>query len=112
MASEFFQEALFTGVFICCLNFRLVHVQKGKRQRRQAYSRSVAKKEVKAMVVKNYRTKEAAEMIGVKPETLEVWRVYGKGPRFCKVGRRVVYPEDEIKAYLDSLKRFQSTSER
>lgn len=64
------------------------------------------------MVVRNYTTQEAAEMIGVKPATLEVWRVYGKGPRFCKAGRRVVYPEDEIKAYLDSLKRFQSTSER
>ena len=64
-------------------------------------------------MVKNFTTQQTAEILGVKPSTLEVWRVYGKGPRFCKLeGRRVVYPEDEINAYQNGLKRRQSTSEK
>jgi len=63
-------------------------------------------------MIRNYTTQQAAEIIGIKPSTLEVYRVYGKGPRFCRIGRKVLYPEDEIKAFLDGLKRVQSTSEK
>lgn len=63
-------------------------------------------------MMRNYTTKQAADIIGIKPSTLEVYRVYGKGPRFCRIGRKVLYPEDELRAYLDGLKRFQNTSEK
>jgi predicted DNA-binding transcriptional regulator AlpA len=64
-------------------------------------------------MTRNFTTQQTAEILGVKASTLEVWRVYGKGPRFCRVGgRRIVYPEDEINAYQNSLKRCQSTSEK
>jgi predicted site-specific integrase-resolvase len=43
-------------------------------------------------------TKEAALLIGVKKNTLEVWRCQGKGPPYCKFSDAVRYmPEDCIK---------------
>ncbi|ABV94955.1 conserved hypothetical protein [Dinoroseobacter shibae DFL 12 = DSM 16493] len=35
----------------------------------------------------------------VSPRTLEQWRWLGKGPRFLKIGARVLYDEAEIEAY-------------
>ena len=32
----------------------------------------------------------------MSPRTLEQWRWLGKGPRFLKIGARVLYDEDEI----------------
>lgn len=29
---------------------------------------------------------EAAKLLGLKPNTLEIWRCQGKGPRFIKMG--------------------------
>ena len=34
--------------------------------------------------------------------TLANWRVQGKGPKFIKLGRRVLYPLGEIEAYEQS----------
>ena len=31
-------------------------------------------------------TKETARLLGVQPNTLEIWRVQGKGPPFLKLG--------------------------
>jgi predicted DNA-binding transcriptional regulator AlpA len=56
-------------------------------------------------------TKEAAARLGLSPITLEGWRVQGKGPRYLKIGRRVFYPENEIKAFLKDCLR-SSTSEK
>ena len=36
---------------------------------------------------------------GVSPRTLERWRAQGRGPRFCKIGRKVSYPPHEVEAY-------------
>lgn len=44
-------------------------------------------------------TKEAADYLRIRPQTLEVWRCHGGGPAFVKLGRRVVYR-------LESLERF------
>lgn len=41
---------------------------------------------------------EAAELLRTRSRTLERWRHTGTGPRFAKIGRRVVYP----RAALDS----------
>ena len=35
----------------------------------------------------------------LSPRTLEQWRWLGKGPKFLKIGARVLYDEDEIEAY-------------
>ena len=34
----------------------------------------------------------------MSPRTLEQWRWLGKGPRFLKIGARVLYDEDEVEA--------------
>jgi hypothetical protein len=35
----------------------------------------------------------------VSPRTLEQWRWQGRGPRFLKLGGRVVYPLSEVEAF-------------
>jgi excisionase family DNA binding protein len=45
-------------------------------------------------------TREAAEYLGLTESTLEKWRCYGTGPRFCKVGRSVRYRMADIEKYL------------
>ena len=52
-----------------------------------------------------FDTVSAAPLLGVKPATLEVWRCRGIGPRFVKVGARVVYRLSDLTAYLDSRTR-------
>lgn len=47
----------------------------------------------------NLTTKEVAERLRLHPQTLINWRVQGAGPRFIKVGRKVVYPMHEIEAF-------------
>ena len=50
-------------------------------------------------------TQEAAEYIGMKPATLEVWRVYGKGPVFRKFGRVVRYEVKDLDKWIDDQAR-------
>ncbi len=45
-------------------------------------------------------TDEAARYVGVKKSTLAKWRVYGKGPRFLKLGHTVRYLRNDLDAYL------------
>jgi hypothetical protein len=35
----------------------------------------------------------------ISPRTLEQWRWLGKGPRFLKIGARVLYREDDVLSY-------------
>lgn len=35
----------------------------------------------------------------ISPRTLEQWRWLGKGPRFLKIGARVLYEEDVIEDF-------------
>lgn len=44
-------------------------------------------------------TKQAAEMLGLSPRTLENWRVRGDGPGFVKVGRAVRYSMSDLVLY-------------
>ena len=48
------------------------------------------------------RLPEGAEMTGVPANTLRYWRHVGKGPRSGRLGRRVVYREADVRAWLDS----------
>ncbi len=53
---------------------------------------------------------EAAAYLRLSPRTLERHRVAGTGPRFTKLGRRVVYALAELDAWATA-RTFQSTSE-
>ena len=55
-------------------------------------------------------TEEAAAHVGVSPRTLERYRVTGAGPRFLKVGRKVLYRLADLDAWLESRVR-RSTSD-
>ncbi|QUN06824.1 helix-turn-helix domain-containing protein [Shewanella yunxiaonensis] len=45
---------------------------------------------------------QVAEMLGVTEGTLSVWRCTGRYPlRFVKVGRRVMYRQADIDAFID-----------
>ncbi|MCH1924538.1 MULTISPECIES: helix-turn-helix domain-containing protein [Shewanella] len=45
---------------------------------------------------------QVAEMLGVTEGTLSVWRCTGRYPlRFVKVGRRVMYRQTDIDAFID-----------
>ena len=57
------------------------------------------------------RTPEAAEYCGSSASTFEKLRLYGGGPRFVKMGRRVVYDPADLDSWLVSNRR-ASTSDR
>lgn len=49
-----------------------------------------------------FTTPEAAAFLGVRPRTLEDWRVYGGGPVYRKVGRHLVrYLRADLEAFLE-----------
>ncbi len=56
-------------------------------------------------------TKEAAAFMGLRSNTLEIWRVRGTGPKFVKLGRAVRYRLPDIESYIESQLR-SSTSEQ
>ena len=45
-------------------------------------------------------TKEAADYLGLKLNTLEIWRCKARGPSYKKMGRRVLYNPDELAEYI------------
>ena len=49
---------------------------------------------------KKLNTAEAAEYLGVRPNTLEVWRCKHKGPRYSKIGSRVLYDMADLEAFF------------
>ena len=42
---------------------------------------------------------QLADRWHMSPRTLEQWRWLGKGPKFLKIGARVLYDEAEIEDY-------------
>jgi predicted DNA-binding transcriptional regulator AlpA len=51
-----------------------------------------------------------AKILGLSKSALNKWRVYGKGPKWVRLGRRVRYLEDDLNAWLAENRR-SSTSE-
>jgi excisionase family DNA binding protein len=47
-------------------------------------------------------TGEAAGYLGLGKSTLDKARLTGKGPRFIKFGRRVLYDPNDLEAWLDA----------
>jgi predicted DNA-binding transcriptional regulator AlpA len=48
------------------------------------------------------RTPEAARIVGLSIRTLEKHRIYGTGPRYFKLGGRVVYRLEDLQAWVES----------
>ena len=46
-------------------------------------------------------TREAAEYLRLKQQTLHNWRCLGSGPDFVKLGRCVRYRRSDLDQYLD-----------
>lgn len=49
---------------------------------------------------KKLNTEEAADYYGLKKNTLEIWRCKHKGPRYSKLGTRVLYDLDDLEAFF------------
>ncbi len=47
------------------------------------------------------RTPEAARIVGLSIRTLEKHRIYGTGPRYAKLGGRVVYRLEDLQAWVE-----------
>lgn len=47
------------------------------------------------------REGEVAELTGIARGTLAYWRGIGKGPRWAKLGRRVVYRRADVERWVD-----------
>jgi hypothetical protein len=56
-------------------------------------------------------TQEAADFLRLRKNTLEVWRVQGRGPAFLKLGSRVVYDREELETFAQAGQR-KSTSDQ
>ena len=69
--------------------------------------------ESEELIEKYFTTKELAAIVHRDPETLHNARISGKGdyPAWIRVGRQVLYPASEVKAWLNKRQRFHTTSE-
>ena len=57
------------------------------------------------------RTKAAGEyMAGTQPQTMRVWRIQGRGPKYAKIGNRILYDTRDLDEFLES-RKFSSTAE-
>jgi DNA-binding transcriptional MerR regulator len=55
-------------------------------------------------MVKYLTTTEVADLCRTSPETVRYWRHIKYGPASFKVGRRVLYADDDVTAWLDGLR--------
>jgi len=55
--------------------------------------------------------KQYCEISGKADSTVEQDRLYGRGPRFLRMGRSIRYRLDDVVAWLESLPRYNSTTE-
>jgi excisionase family DNA binding protein len=49
--------------------------------------------------------KEAADYVRLTKSTLDQWRTAGKGPRFIKAGRKVLYDVADLDRWLEAHKQ-------
>jgi predicted DNA-binding transcriptional regulator AlpA len=55
------------------------------------------------------RTPEAGRHLGLSGRTLEKHRTYGTGPRYRKIGGRVVYALSDLEAWADKGAQISTT---
>jgi hypothetical protein len=56
-----------------------------------------------------HNTREAADYLGISASQLNKLRVFGGGPKYLKLQRRVVYDTRDLDAYLDLHRRTSTT---
>lgn len=56
------------------------------------------------------RNAEAAEYLGCSPRTLDHWRSRGRGPKYLKVGTRVLYRISDLDAFVREVETSNSTA--
>lgn len=49
--------------------------------------------------------KTLEELIGISHATLATWRHFGTGPHYLKLGGRVLYPREDVLAWLAGQRR-------
>lgn len=47
-------------------------------------------------------TEQAAQALGLAPKTLRNWASAGQGPAVIRIGGRVRYAPEDLKAYIDA----------
>ena len=57
-------------------------------------------------------TEEAASFLGLAVITLSMWRVAGKGPKFCKLGGAVRYRRSVLIEFAESCEAESTTGTR
>lgn len=57
-----------------------------------------------------FSVEEAARMLKISPKTLEKYRCMGGGPKYIRIGRRVLYSTVELQVWLRA-RSFSCTSE-
>ena len=62
-------------------------------------------------IVSRLTVKQAATYLGLARGTLDNWRTEGRGPRFIKLGSKVVYDTVDLDRWIDHNKR-NSTSDK
>lgn len=58
------------------------------------------------------RTPEAARFLGLSGRTLEKHRTYGTGPRYSKLGGRVVYAVTDLQAWVNRGTKASTSDDR
>lgn len=53
-------------------------------------------------------TDEVAELLRIPSETLRYWRHIGYGPKSFKMGRRVLYRDVDVEAFVEAAIRGES----
>lgn len=51
-----------------------------------------------------YNNAMAAAFLNIKPSTLAKWRCMHRGPRYSKIGKRVVYELKDLMEYIENNK--------
>lgn len=50
-----------------------------------------------------YNDTQAAKYLGLNSaQTLRNWRFLGKGPAYCRLGRRIVYLQEDLDRFLQA----------
>jgi len=62
------------------------------------------------MTIRHLSQSDLADRWTISPRTLERWRWAGCGPRYLKIGGRVVYRLEDIEAY-EATQMFSNTAE-
>jgi len=64
------------------------------------------------MTIRHLNQIELAARLNISPRTLERWRWTGEGPRYMKVGGRVVYRLEDVEGYEGSQLRNSTAADR